>query len=49
MSIHSTVLVLLSHMSLYLILLVLWILIRHFAVSTFQSNSRFISETYFGE
>ena len=39
MSIHSTVLVLQSHMLLYLILLVVPILIRCFAVSTFQSSS----------
>ena len=39
MSIHSTVFVLQSHMLLYLILLVVTILIRCFAVSTFKSTS----------
>ena len=49
MSIHSTVFVLQSYTSLYLIHLVVTILIRCFAVSTFRSSSWFISETYFGE
>ena len=39
MSIHSTVFVLQYHMSLYLILLLVTILIRSFAVSTFKSSS----------
>ena len=39
MSTHSTVVVLQSHMLLYLILLVVPIFIRCFAVSTFKSSS----------
>ena len=39
MPIHSTVFVLHSDMSLYFILLVIAILIRCFAVSTFKSSS----------
>ena len=49
MSIHSTVFVPQSHVLLYLILLVVTILIRCFAVSTFKSSSRFSSKAYFGE
>ena len=49
MSIHSTVLVLQSHMLLYAILLVATILILCFAVYTFKSSSCFISKAYFGE
>ena len=49
MSIHSTVLVLQSHMLLYLILLVVTIFFCCFPVSTFKSSSSFISQTYFDE